>query len=148
MAEGGGTKDTSMTEGRSDTSTNIPKVDGKQPATTTTTITMMPGDPSQSGEEKNKQGGVEDKRTDKEKEEELELIAKVRPLLEFYFGDSNLSRDRFLRKAMETDPEECMLPLLHSSYSSPSLYPPQASTLLSFLLSPSLFYSSSHTALH
>lgn len=42
-------------------------------------------------------------------EAELETKTKVKALLEFYFGDSNLVRDGFLRKTMETDPEECTL---------------------------------------
>jgi hypothetical protein len=60
---------------------------------------------------------------------EQEIITKVKALLEFYFGDSNLGRDRFLRKILETDPGECML-LLSSRFSShltslSPLFPPK-----------------------
>lgn len=33
---------------------------------------------------------------------------KLRKLLEFYFGDSNLMHDRFLKQKVEADPEGCM----------------------------------------
>ncbi len=41
--------------------------------------------------------------------EQSDIQEKVKKLLEFYFGDANLQRDRFLRNIIDTNkPDGCM----------------------------------------
>lgn len=37
-----------------------------------------------------------------------ELRAKLKEQMEFYFSDSNLTKDRFLRKEIENSPDGCL----------------------------------------
>ena len=47
--------------------------------------------------------------TEQDKHDKKELRNKVKAQLEFYFSDSNLSKDRFLKQEIQASEEGCIL---------------------------------------
>ncbi|XP_002044652.2 la-related protein 7 [Drosophila sechellia] len=86
-------------------STEKEKGEGLEPATSAEK--PDPASPTEPAEENSKELAPEDTTPDKKdggRKRKRHLFNSIRGQMEFYFGDANLSKDRFLRRYVEQDP--------------------------------------------